>query len=105
MDTAIFDREAWDAPASLIDAIERERSVGDRMRLRAERLATFTRYLVDIEAEELTFAPSLENLTLLRTWQPAVLAESGERFGAPPGSTLRQAISGADLEAPSARTR
>jgi hypothetical protein len=45
-------------------------------KLRAQRLAHFTQYLVDIEAEELTFAPSLGNLTLLRAWREAVMTES-----------------------------
>jgi len=76
MDTAIFDREAWAALSSLTDAIDRERNAGERMKLRRQRLAQFTQYLVDIEAEELTFAPSLGNLTSLRTWKDAVMAES-----------------------------
>jgi hypothetical protein len=92
MDTAIFDRDTWDVMSSLTDAIERERSPGDRMRLRADRLASFTQYLVDIEAEELTFAPSLANLTLLAAWKASVTVERRGLCGALRGSTLRVAI-------------
>lgn len=76
MDTAIFDTNTWSALSSLTDAIDRERFAADRMKLRAQRLAHFTQYLVDIEAEELTFAPGLANLTLLDQWRGKVLAES-----------------------------
>lgn len=75
LDTAIDDREAWNALNDLTVAVENEGSIGQRMELRRSRLTSFINYLEDVETEALSGTSGLGHIASIKLIRKDAIAE------------------------------